>query len=143
VGWGLFAWGWQRALSSSTEAATLRALIIGVVLVVPVLTLSWIAHNRGIYRRKGPRREVQTARLHYESDFNGRLVLGDWAALANAQRVEIHIEGDNGELKRYRTRGSGSALDARDGQDVRGVIAPRDAQPHQRPPLQSAPQGGA
>jgi hypothetical protein len=106
AGWWLFFWGWQRVFDRGADFSELRVLVFGALLLVPVLTLSWIAHNRGIYRRKGPRRAVQDARLHYERDFNGRTVQGDWAALAGAQRIEIVIEGERGEVKRYRRRGA-------------------------------------
>jgi hypothetical protein len=72
--------------------------MIGAVVVVPVITVSWILHNRGIHRRKGPRRSVPAATLEYRVDFHGREVLADWDALAAVQRVDIVVDGPS---KRY------------------------------------------
>ena len=98
AGWALFLWGWQRVLAGGPDFAELRLLMIGAAVVVPVITVSWILHNRGIHRRKGPRRSVPPARLEYRVDFHGRQVVADWAALAGAQRVDIVIDGPS---KRY------------------------------------------
>lgn len=102
AGWLLFLWGWQRVLASHPSFAELRSLLFGAVLVVPVLTLAWIAHNRGIHRRKGPRRAVTPATLRYETDFNGRSVHADWPALAAAQVIRVAIDGPH---KRYQVAG--------------------------------------
>ncbi|MBL8343702.1 MAG: hypothetical protein JNL30_19710 [Rubrivivax sp.] len=72
--------------------------MIGAAVVVPVITVSWILHNRGIYRRKGPRRRAAGAVLDYRVDFHGREVVADFRALASAQRIELVIEG---AFKRY------------------------------------------
>jgi hypothetical protein len=98
AGWGLFLWGWQRVLARASDFAELRLLMIGAAIAVPAITVGWILHNRGIHRRKGPRRSVPVARLEYEVDFHGRQVLADWTALAHAQRVDIVIDGAS---KRY------------------------------------------
>lgn len=118
AGWALFFWGWQRVLASSPDFAELRLLMIGAAIVVPVVTVSWILHNRGIHRRKGPRRSVAEAHLDYRVDFHGREVLADWAALARAQRVDIVIDG---AFKRYQ---EGAAL-----RDAKEGAALRDASP--------------
>jgi hypothetical protein len=98
AGWGLFFWGWQRVLAGRPDFTELRWLMIGAAIVVPVVTVSWILHNRGIHRRKGPRRSVAEVPLDYRIDFNGREVQGDFAALLREQRVEIVVDG---ATKRY------------------------------------------
>lgn len=103
AGWALFVWGWHRVLAGHPDFDTLRALVVGAAVVVPVVTLSWILHNRGIHRRKGPRRAVPAATLRYTVDFNGRAVTGDFDALADAQRVLIVVEGEH---KRYVAHGA-------------------------------------
>lgn len=56
-GW-LFFWSWQRVTADRPELGESRGpLMLAAVLVVPILTLSWVAHNVGIHRRKGPRRK--------------------------------------------------------------------------------------
>ena len=79
LGWLLFAWSWHRVSVNGPEIAELRWLMLSAVLVVPVLTLSWVAHNVGIHRRKGPRRSVPAVTTHLERDFNGRRLEADWA----------------------------------------------------------------
>ncbi len=93
AGWLLFFWGWHRVLSGTPDFSELRLLMIGAAIVVPVVTLSWILHNRGIHRRKGPRRSVPAATLAYGVDFNGREIVADFRSLARAQRVRIFIDG--------------------------------------------------
>ena len=93
LGWLLFAWSWHRVSVNGPEIAELRWLMLSAVLVVPVLTLSWVAHNVGIHRRKGPRRSVPVVEVRYEADFNGRSIEADWTALAQARRVDIVVDG--------------------------------------------------
>jgi hypothetical protein len=100
AGWLLFFWGWQRVLARGADFSELRLLVLGAMVVVPVVTVSWILHNRGIHRRKGPRRRVPAALLDYRVDFHGREVQADFAALAHVQRIEIELEGAS---KRYVT----------------------------------------
>jgi hypothetical protein len=99
AGWVLFFWGWQRVISRGADFSELRLLVFGAMVVVPVVTVSWILHNRGIHRRKGPRRRVPAASLDYRVDFHGREVVADFGMLAGAQRVEIELDG---AIKRYR-----------------------------------------
>jgi hypothetical protein len=99
AGWALFFWGWHRVLERGTDFSQLRLLMLGAAVVVPVITISWILHNRGIHRRKGPRRSVSAVTLEYRVDFNGREVVADLPGLAMAQRVDIVIDGG---FKRYR-----------------------------------------
>ena len=98
-GWALYIWGWQRVASNQPEFGDIRALVLGAALVVAVVTLSWIAHNRGIHRRKGPRQTVPSASMNYDSDFNGRRIQADWPALKLARYIEIVIDGAD---KQYR-----------------------------------------
>lgn len=99
AGWALFGWSWHLVTANSPELGDLRLLIVGAALVVPVLTLSWIVHNVGIYRRKGPRRAVPTASTTYTHDYARRRIEADWTALRAARCIEITAEGD---VKRYR-----------------------------------------
>lgn len=93
AGWVLFFWGWHRVLAATPDFSELRLLMIGAAIVVPVVTVSWILHNRGIHRRKGPRRSITPATLAYAADFNGRAIVADFRSLAQAQRVWIVTEG--------------------------------------------------
>lgn len=94
AGWVLFFWGWHRVLAATPDFSELRVLMIGAAIVVPVVTVSWILHNRGIHRRKGPRRSITPATLAYAADFNGRAIVADFRSLARAQRVWIVSDGE-------------------------------------------------
>lgn len=92
AGWVLFLWGWHRVLVGQPDFSDLRVLMLGAAIVVPVVTVSWILHNRGIHRRKGPRRHVPSATLDYRVDFHGLEVTADFGALVHARRVEIVVD---------------------------------------------------
>ena len=132
AGWSLFFWGWHRVLVRAPDFAELRLLMLGAATVVPVVTVSWILHNRGIHRRKGPRRHVAAATLEYRVDFNGREIVADFRALAQARRVHIVVDGAR---KHYRD----------DVADVSQGGSPsasgRREQPAARPPAPPAPPG--
>jgi len=102
AGWVLFFWGWQRVLAATADFSELRILMIGAAVVVPVVTVSWILHNQGIHRRKGPRRSVPAATLAYRVDFNGREIVADFRGLAEARRVDVVVDG---AFKTYRAHG--------------------------------------
>lgn len=93
AGWVLFVWGWERVASGQPAVGELLWLIVGALVLVPALTLSWVLHNVGIYRRKGPRRSSALVALDYTHDFNGRRIDADWTALAGARRVLIRNDG--------------------------------------------------
>lgn len=112
AGWLLFFWGWQRVLAATADFSELRILMIGAAVVVPVVTVSWILHNQGIHRRKGPRRSVPVATLAYRVDFNGREIVADFRALAEARRVDVIVEGG---FKTYRALGREADLGGPEG----------------------------
>jgi hypothetical protein len=89
-----------RALQSTLVQL---AAVTGAILAV---TIWWVRHNVGIYRRKGPRRELVRAAPRTDEDRLGRAVR--WSlpggALAAAQAEHLVIEVD-GDLKTYRRGG--------------------------------------
>lgn len=70
-------------------------LLVVALMVVPVLTLSWVVHNVGIYRRKGPRRSLTPATALHLKDFNGRTINADWQSLAHCRRIDIVVDEDH------------------------------------------------
>jgi hypothetical protein len=102
LGWFGFGWLWSLVLVRPWDSADLRVLILGTLLIVPLLTLAWVAHNVAIHRRRGPRRQVRTLAPHYLLDFNGRAVVADFEQLRSAPRIVIGIDGDR---KHYRSAG--------------------------------------
>lgn len=106
AGWGLFVWGWYEVLGRPWDSRALWWLIVGCLIVLPLVTIAWTLHNIGIHRRKGPRQGRPQIELSYAQDWNGREVVADWSALADARVVSIET---NGNRKVYRIAGDGPA----------------------------------
>lgn len=100
LGWIAFVALWIGVLRGAGAPRELVWLASGALLVIPLLTLAWVAHNLSIYRRLGPRRGLRQMEPAYDADFVGRRVVADWAALRGAHRVEISFDND-GAVKRY------------------------------------------
>jgi hypothetical protein len=94
LGWVLFFYWWYL-VAVRAWAQTEVALIIFVTLfVAPAITLGWVAHNLGIFRRKGPRLGVRRVAMEYERDWNQRQVVADWDVLADAGEIALTVAGD-------------------------------------------------
>jgi len=93
TGWLGFGWLWSLVLVRPWDSADLWLLVLGTLLIVPLLTLAWVAHNVALHRRRGPRRRVPAATLHYAQDFNGRAVVADFEALQLQAQVVIEVDG--------------------------------------------------
>lgn len=103
LGWLGFVWLWSLVLARPWESRDLRVLVVGTLLVAPALTVLWIAHNVGIYRRRGPRRRLAVVDAPYRRDFHGRAVVADFDALQRQPFVVVAIEGNR---KCYRSPAS-------------------------------------
>ena len=77
----------------------LWTLIVAAAVVMPCVTVAWIAHNVAIFRRLGPRRAVPPVNVEYANDFYGRRIDADWASLLGCSHVTIDVDAG---LKRYR-----------------------------------------
>lgn len=93
LGWAGFVWLWSLVLARPWESADLRGLVIGTLVVAPAITVAWIVHNLGIYRRRGPRRRVPQVTLRYERDFHDRAIDADFDALRAQPFVVVSIDG--------------------------------------------------
>lgn len=100
LGWAGFVWLWSLVLARPWESADLRGLVVGTLVVAPALTVAWIVHNVGIYRRRGPRRSVPPVTMHYQRDFHDRAIDADFGALQAQPFVVVSIAGTR---KCYRT----------------------------------------
>lgn len=100
VGWALFVVGWARVASRPWDAHELWVLIVASAVVLPSLTVLWIAHNLALYRSRGRRRAVASVEKRYDVDWAGRPVEADWASLQHADRVWIDVESG---VKRFRS----------------------------------------
>ncbi len=100
AGWALFGWFWWHVLTTqSFEHELLVWLIGGSVVLLPLVTLVWVAHNVSIFRSKGPRRQVRARDLQYSQDWLGRRVEADWPALRAAQAVNISFDNSGKQYK--------------------------------------------
>lgn len=96
-GWLLFVWSWIRVAQETSVGTVLSGIVVlAVMTVVAVaITLWWILHNLGIYKRKGPRRSVPLVMPEYRNDFLGRDLDGDWMLLRRSSVVLVRMdEGD-------------------------------------------------
>ncbi|NWG38615.1 MAG: hypothetical protein HXY27_01410 [Hydrogenophilaceae bacterium] len=93
LGWILFIWFWWHVLSTQEiNPRPVSLLIMGSLLVLPLVTLLWVMHNRGIHFRKGPRTSVRQVEERYTSDWEGRTVHADWETLRQAKVIRISID---------------------------------------------------
>ena len=69
-------------------------LLVSALVLLPVVTLYWVLHNRGIYARKGPRLQVQVFEKAYTHDWTGRPVHAAFDQLRQAPRIIIHSSPD-------------------------------------------------
>jgi hypothetical protein len=94
AGWALFFYWWYEVAIQDWNR-TLVALIIFVTLIVaPVITVGWVAHNISLFRRKGPRLGAPKVSLDYPRDWNGRTIDADWDRMREARLVEVSVDGD-------------------------------------------------
>jgi TRAP-type uncharacterized transport system fused permease subunit len=92
----------QHKASGAAVVGTAARIAICVGLVLS-LTLWWVGHNLGIYRRKGPRKGRPSARPDVTADRLGRQLL--WAlegGAAEALAVGHLVVELDGDLKTYR-----------------------------------------
>ena len=70
-------------------------VIFLTLFITSVLTLLWVRHNLGIFRRKGPRKGLPAVSEEIRSDSLGRtLDLPGYDSLKGAPVVVISREGD-------------------------------------------------
>jgi hypothetical protein len=108
--WALLAVLWLLlALEGKTTGAAFRdtglqlAALMGAVLAI---TIWWIRHNVGIYRRKGPRRGRPDSPPRTDEDRLGRNVAWAMPGGAPAALAERHLVVEiAGDLKTYRRDG--------------------------------------
>lgn len=93
LGWVLFVGFWWHVLTTQEiDPRSILILIVGSLLVLPMVTLIWVLHNRGIHLRKGPRTSVRQVEELYAADWEGRRVHADWPVLKQARVVTISVD---------------------------------------------------
>lgn len=94
-GWLLFAYFWWVVSQQGPHSLTNIVWLLAIALVVlPIITLYWVMHNRGIHARKGPRRQVQVVESAYAQDWAGRPVHARFDQLRQARLITIHSTAD-------------------------------------------------
>jgi hypothetical protein len=94
LGWAGFAWMWWLVVQRPWDTFGLVWLIGGSLVLLPVVTLYWVWHNRAIYRRKGPRRAARAVEERYATDWNGRRVQADWPVLRHARSITVQVSDE-------------------------------------------------
>ncbi|MGZ8432179.1 MAG: hypothetical protein ACXWWW_09510 [Candidatus Deferrimicrobiaceae bacterium] len=95
--WLLFVYWWNQVIPqiSVMDASVAFLVIFLTFLITSVLTLLWVRHNLGIFRRKGPRKSLPAVSEEVHSDSLGRrLELPGYDSLKGAPVVVISREGD-------------------------------------------------
>lgn len=100
-GWTLFVFWWNRVLPQidSKDAVIALVFISGTVLITVISTIVWVRYNIGIFRRKGPRRNLTHVSENHGTDFLGRRIEPPGSgSLKTARLVIVSLEGD---VKKY------------------------------------------
>lgn len=85
-------------LQKSHSLSNIVWLLTSALVLLPIITLYWVLHNRGIYARKGPRQQVQIVEIPYEQDWAGRPVHAQFDQLKQAHLITIE---STAEEKRF------------------------------------------
>lgn len=95
AGWCLFGGFWLIVLRQPPHPlANIVWLLAGALVLLPLITLYWVLHNRGIYARKGPRRQVRDVEATYTKDWAGRPVRAEFDQLRQARLITIRSTAD-------------------------------------------------
>ena len=95
--WILFVVWWKQVIPQVTvEDASMAFFVIFLtVFICSVLTLLWVRHNVGIFRRKGPRKNLPSVSEEREADYLGRrLDHPGFDCLKTSQLVVVSREED-------------------------------------------------
>lgn len=97
LAWILFVVWWNQVIPQITvdDAAAAFLVIFLTVLLTCVLTLLWVRYNIGIFRRKGPRKQIPAVSEEREADYLGRsLDHPGYDSLKGGRIVLVSREGD-------------------------------------------------
>ncbi len=90
LGWLLFFAFWAKVLWQDPNGAVPAGILIAAaLLIVPAITTWWVLHNKGIYRRKGPRGPGFSPPEVYDIDWRGRRVIAQWPQLKEAAHITV------------------------------------------------------
>ncbi len=92
AGWFGFVYLWARVLGRPWDSALLVALVLIGALLAPLLHYFWIAHNKAIYRAKGPRTAVPAIDAEMRNDWLGRRYVADRAAVRATPMLLVEVD---------------------------------------------------
>jgi hypothetical protein len=93
AGWAIFVWFWWHVLTTqSIDHAVLGWLIIGSLVLFPLITFAWVAHNVALFHSKGARTQVREIKKQYSRDWTGRSVEANWPAIRAARAIDIRLD---------------------------------------------------
>lgn len=108
AGWVIFFYWWYLVAVRSWAETEIAVIIFVTLIVAPAITLWWVFHNLGIFRRKGPRLGVRSVAMDYDRDWNQRTVVADWPALGEVGVIALSVAGDR---KLYAAEAGASELE--------------------------------
>jgi hypothetical protein len=94
AGWFIFFYWWYLVAIRGWAETQVALLIFVTLFAAPAVTLGWVAHNLGIFKRKGPRKGVPPVAMDYAHDWNQRRVVADWATLGEAGVIALTVVDD-------------------------------------------------
>jgi hypothetical protein len=94
AGWVVFFYWWYLVAVRSWVETGIALIIFVTLVAAPAVTLWWVFHNLGIFKRKGPRLGVRPVAMDYERDWNQRTVVANWDVLGEAGVIELTVAGD-------------------------------------------------
>jgi hypothetical protein len=100
--WILFVYWWNQVIPQITvEDASMAFLVIFLTfLICTILTLLWVRYNVGIFRRKGPRKNLPSVSEERDADYLGRrLDHPGYDCLKSARLVVVSREDDRKNFK--------------------------------------------
>jgi hypothetical protein len=89
-GWGIYAYGLTRLQDIPSQVYQAVAIVLGLEAIFLIsLTISWIIHHLSIHRTLGPRKMVTPAVWHYERDWSGYNIVGNFDDLKHQQVIIV------------------------------------------------------
>lgn len=98
IAWALYFCLWKTVLQVAPERVEFGIILILFSFFIGLLaTLYWVYHNVWLFRRKGPRKDVQHIEYSYDHDWNGHEVHAIWEKVKNLPMIHVHIDHEKKE----------------------------------------------
>jgi len=98
LGWISYFYLWKLVLKTAPERVEMGIILVLVSFVVGLIaTLYWVYHNIWLFRRKGPRQEVQHIEYNYTHDWNEHEIHATWDKVKTLPMIHVHIDHEKKE----------------------------------------------